>query len=126
MSDKKNNRTDTPLVDIYNNYREFYDFLGAFAADADCDIFDDQYTVKNIFTDDQVKNNSSGIYQEYLKVLDQSNEILSMEPFPCYVIENITNLWISQSYDEEIKAEKVKQWIRNVLHLLELRVTGKL
>ena len=49
-----------------------------------------------------------------------------MEPFPYDAIEESTNLLISEATDKNQKSEEVKKWLRHVLHLLELRVTGKL
>lgn len=106
--------------DIYDYYNELYQFLGQFALDADFDKFDNEETIKeyNFYSDDE--------YKRYQIILPQANEILAMEPFPFEAIQTATNLFISKASDENKKSEEVKQWLRNVLHLLELQVTGKL
>ena len=106
--------------DIHDHYWNLSQFLSQFAADADFDIFDDEYTIKISY------EFCERDYQDYLKIQSQANEILAMEPFPYDAIEESTNLLISEATDKNQKSEEVKKWLRHVLHLLELRVTGKL
>jgi hypothetical protein len=105
--------------DLHDNYDEFFTLLAAyFAGDVDNDIIDTDYTI------DRFCNTT---YPETInKTVSQANEILSMEPFPYDAIETATNLLISKATDETQKSEEVTKWLRHVLHLLELRVTGKL
>lgn len=118
MLNKKNLIINTER-DLDRHYPDLSNLLGAyFAADVDNDIYDVNHTV-NEFCNTK--------YPEIInKTISQAKKVLEIDPFPATAIETATNLWISQSYDEEIKAEKVKQWLHNVLNLLEMRVTGKL
>lgn len=106
--------------DLYDHYNELDQFFSQFAADADSDEFD------NVATILKYNEPSEYDYQSYLKIQSQANEILAMEPFPYDAIEESTLLLISETTDEKQKTEEVKKWLRNVIHLLELRVTGKL
>ncbi len=106
--------------DLYDHYNELDQFLSQFALDADFDKFD------NISTVIEYNEPSEYDYQSYLKIQSQANEILAMEPFPYHAIEESTNLLISEATDKNQKSEEVTKWLRHVLHLLELRVTGKL
>lgn len=104
--------------DFNKDYPELSNLLAAyFLVDVDSDIFDINHTI-NEFCNTK--------YPEAInKAILQANEILKLDPFPYEVIETSTNLWISQSYDKKTKSEEVKQWLRNVIHLLELRVARK-
>lgn len=99
--------------DIYDNYWDFSQFMAQFALDADFDKFNTVETIKEY--------NSPSIedYKFYIKVLSQAKEILAMEPFPREAVS-----WSAGGLSKD--PEEVKQWLQNALHLLELRVTGKL
>ena len=106
--------------DIHDYYWYLSQFLAQFAANVEFNIFDPEYVVKNSYEP------CDRDYKEYQTVLSQANEIFEMDPFPYDAIEQATNLLISESKNEKEKSEEVKQWLRHALHLLELRVTGKL
>ncbi len=105
--------------DMDRHYPELSNLLGAyFAVDVDNDIFDVDHTISEF---------CSTKYPEAIKkTISQAIEVLEMDPFPYEAIETASNLWLSDAEDKNQKSEEVKQWLRNVLHLLELRVTGKL
>lgn len=106
--------------DLHDHYNELYQFLGQFALDADFDKFDNLATVM------EYNEPSEHDYQDYLKARSQTDELLEINPFPHNAIETATNLLISEATNETQKSEEVKKWLRDVVHLLELRVTGKL
>lgn len=99
--------------DIYDHYNKLYQFLGQFALDADFDKFNEVETIK------EYNEPCERDHQEYLKILSQANEVLAMEPFPREAVS-----WAAGGLSRD--PEEVKQWLRNALHLLELRVTGKI
>jgi len=105
--------------DLDRYYPELSNLLGAyFATDVDSDIFDVNHTIKEFY--------NTKYPEAVKKTIAQAVEVLEIEPFPYAAIETATNLWISQADDEKQKIEDVKQWLRNVINLLELRVSGKL
>ena len=100
--------------DIHDHYWNLSQFFSQFAVDADSDEFD------NVATILKYNEPSEYDYQSYLKIQSQANEILTMEPFPYDAIEESTNLLISEATDKTQKSEEVKQWLRDVIRLLEL------
>lgn len=96
--------------DISKYYKELYQFLGHFAADADPDIFDEKYTIKRSYDNENKECCFPIIYQ--------ANEILAMKPFSHNAIETSTNLLISEVTDEKQKSEEIKEWLRHVIRLL--------
>jgi len=99
--------------DIYQNYQEFYQFMGQFMVDADFDKFDEVATIM------EYNESCERDYKRYLKVKSQAEELMNMDPFPREAIS-----WSAGGLDRD--PEKVKKWLLKVLDLLEKRVTGKL
>jgi hypothetical protein len=107
--------------DIYKYYQDFYQFMAQFMANADADIFDDEYTVKESYY------KSEYCYQEYLIIKSQAEELMNMEPFPYDAIQDSADRTLAKNAkNEEEKIKMVKDWLIKVLDLLEQRVTGKL
>jgi hypothetical protein len=80
--------------------------MGQFAADADFDIFDDEYTVKRSYC------KSEYCCQEYLKAKSQSDELMSMEPFPYHEIQCSADRYlVENAKNEEEKIKMVKDWL---------------
>lgn len=95
--------------DIHKHYWCLSQFLAQFAVDADFDIFDPEGTIKRSYEPCERD------YKEYQVILSQANEILAMEPFPIDALSYASG-----------GLNTTPEWLRNVLHLLELRVVGKL
>jgi hypothetical protein len=95
--------------DIYDHYWDFAQFMGQFALDADFDKFDEIETIK------EYNCASEEGCEFYIKVKSQADKLMNMEPFPIDPI----------SYSAG-GLNTTKQWLINVLELLEQRVTGKL
>jgi hypothetical protein len=114
----KKNIVDTEQ-DLHKYYPELSNLLAAyFAVDADNDIFDVNHTINEFC--------STNYLDSINKTISQISKILEINPFPYTTIETATNIWISDASDEVQKAEDVKKWLRNVLYLLDLRVSEKL
>lgn len=98
-------RTDHDLRD---HYYELFNLLAAyFAIDAEEDIFDTGYTIKHFCEVNNLKT--------IAKTIVQANDILAMDPFPIDAVSYAAG-----------GLNTTQEWLRNVLHLLELRVIGQL
>lgn len=100
----------TPLIktdrDLRDYYYELFNLLAAyFAVDAEEDIFDSEYTIKHFCDVNHVET--------IIKTIFQANEILEMEPFPREAVS-----WAAGGLSKD--PEEVRQWLRNVIHLLNL------